>query len=143
MTLTITQIIHARSMFVISPADGDIAPDRIEILTALAANRLTRMLSGRSLLTDEITELTALVVMDMLQNEHGKGTIISEAVTDNNWRVNIKTSSQWMDEALAMIAEHDAMASTTDLNFAGVYRHDAHCEHHRRHYNGFSGPMYD
>lgn len=134
MTLTVTQIIHARSMFIISPEDGDIDPSRIEILSILATNRLTKMIGGRPLTADEITELTALFVMDMLQNEHGKGTIISEAVTDNNWRVNIKTSSQWMDEALAWIAEYDAMVSTTSLNFGGVYRDDAHCGHHRRHY---------
>ena len=134
MTLTVTQIIHARSMFIISPDDGDIDPSRIEILSILATNRLTKMIGGRPLTTDEITELTALFVMDMLQNEHGKGTIISEAVTDNNWRVNIKTSSQWMDEALAWLAEYDAMVSTTSLIFGGVYRDDAHCEHHRRRY---------
>lgn len=141
MTLTVTQIIHARSLFIISPEDGDIDPSRIEILTTLATNRLTKMIGGRLFTADEITELTSLIVMDMLQNEHGKGTIISEAVTDNNWRVNIKTSSQWMDEALAMVAEYDAMiaehavtVSTTSLNFDGVYRNDAHCMQHRRHF---------
>lgn len=135
MTPTITQIIHARSsIFVIGPEDGDIDPGRIEILTTLATNRLTKMIGGRSLSTDEITELTALVVMDMLQNEHGKGTVISESITDNSWRVNIKTSSPWMDEVLVIIAEYDAKVSTTSLVFGGVYRDDAHCAHHRRHY---------
>lgn len=129
MTLTITQIIHARSsIFLISPDDGDIDPGRIEILTTLATNRLTKLIGGRSFSTDEITELTALVVMDMLQNEHGKGTVISESVIDNSWRVNIKTSSPWMDEVLAAIAEYDNHINNTSdgTSTDGVLRDDSY-----------------
>lgn len=129
MTLSITQVMHAISRFTVGP-DGDVNSERLDILTILATNRLNTIIGSRSFSADELTELTALIICDMLQNEHGKGTVTQEAVTDSSYQVNIKTSSRWMDEVYTKCAEYDnnnQMNSTSDYASAdGVLRDDSY-----------------
>lgn len=129
MTLSITQVMHAISRFTVGP-DGDVNSERLDILTVLATNRLNKIIGSRSFSSDELTELTTLIICDMLQNEHGKGTVMQEAVADNSYRVNIKTSSQWMDEVYTKFAEYDngnQTNGTSDYASAdGVLRDDSY-----------------
>jgi hypothetical protein len=132
MTLTVQQYIHARSTFRIGP-EGDKTSSELAVLESSASRRLSNIVGGRTFSTDETTEMRALLVLDMLQNEHGKGVITSENVTDSSWKSEIKTSSAWMDEIYSRIAEYDSnIGVVTDLteeaDIDGVLRDDHYIE---------------
>jgi hypothetical protein len=118
------QIIHARSKFRIG-IDGDKSNSDFAVLESSAISRLNRIIGTRAFSADEKTEMTALIVLDMLQNEHGKGTIISETITEDSWKSKVNSSSQWMDELYTKIAEYDAPVPTTFSKWEGVTRSDS------------------
>jgi hypothetical protein len=126
MTLTVTQVINIRSRFKVG-AETDIPPEDVAVLEVMAGNRLDNIIGGRAFKPDEITEMTALIILDYLQNKPGHGAIVQETVTDNTWKnKGIATSSQWLDEVYAKVAEYDAREGVTSHTSGACHTQDEH-----------------
>jgi hypothetical protein len=124
--VTVIDIIHARSKFRIGPDSScDRTLSEFTTLETLATLRLSKIAGSRTFSANETAEMKALIVLDMLQNEHGKGTIIQESMKDDSWKSNVKTSSQWMDELYQRISEYDQdIGFVLELDTSGVLRDD-------------------
>jgi len=109
-------------------ATDDITDAQLAILKTNAEARLDRIIGSRTFSTGEYEELTAFIVCDILENRHGKGTIISESVKDSSWKAQVKTSSAWLDRVYATLSEYDSEhAEISDLSaLDGVRRTDSY-----------------
>lgn len=128
MVLTVSQVIELRSVYVVD-LYGDITTDELEALQIMAVNRLNTIIGIRSFNADELTEMTALIILDYLQNRPGHGATVSETVTDSTWRnKGITTSSQWLDEVYMKIMEYDNNQNTSAGCSGVAYRDDTHID---------------
>jgi hypothetical protein len=126
MTLTITQVILSRSDFRVG-INGTVSPEKLDALTIMATNRLNNLIGSRVFLADQLTELKGLLICDMLKNTSGKGVIVSETIKENSWRANVRSSSYYMDEVLAIIRDYDKKTNT-DITTDAVSRSDTYID---------------
>jgi len=112
-------------------ATDDITDAQLATLKTNTEARLDRIIGSRAFSTGEYEELTAFIVCDILENRHGKGTIISESVKDSSWKSQVKTSSSWLDRVYAVLAEYDSehteisdLSAVADID--GVRRTDSY-----------------
>jgi hypothetical protein len=123
MALTITQVILARSDYKLESLG--IGLDRLESLETMATNRLNNLIGSRTFTADQLTEMKGLLICDMLKNKPGKGVIVQESVKENSWRANVRTSSYYMDEVLAIIRDYDKKVNV-DITIDEVHRSDSY-----------------
>lgn len=126
MTLTLPDAIGTESFFEVSVGiQGDITTDQLSLLQSSVSDAVNEFIGVRILPTDLITRITALFILDIKQNSHGKGTIIQEAVKDNSWRASIKSSSMWMDRATSLLHNFDSSNVSKSINTDAVSRDDS------------------
>jgi hypothetical protein len=121
MALTITQVILSRSNFSLS----NIGLEELESLETMATNRLNNLIGSRTFSVDQLTEMKGLLICDMLKNKPGKGVIVQESVKESSWRANVRTSSYYMDEVLAIIRDYDKKVNL-DITTDAVHRLDSY-----------------
>jgi len=130
--MTLADIIELYSQYRVGSAEtDDITDAQLSTLKTNAEARLARIISSRTFSAGELEELTAFLVCDVLENRHGKGTIVSESVKDASWKSQVKTSSSWLDRVYAVLSEYDAEhGEITDISAAadvgGVRRTDSY-----------------
>lgn len=91
----------------------------LESSTAGTVNRLnTPGFSG-----DELLLFKTYIILDLLTG--GTGQIVEKTIKDASWKLqSSKSSSGWMDKALAMIA-YSKNGIAISISFTGVERSDA------------------
>jgi hypothetical protein len=124
MVLTIKQVILSRSEFNVG-VDGTITQERLDVLEVMATNRLNNLIGSRTFSGDQLIEMKGLLVCDMLKNKSGKGVIVQESVKENSWRANVRSSSYYMDEVLAIIRDSDKKVNT-EITTTAVHRSDSY-----------------
>ena len=129
MTLTLADAIYVESFFKVTVGSpGTITTEQLTLLQSEVAESVTNFAGGRNLSEDLKTRITALFILDLKQNGHGKGTIIKETVTDSSWQTNIKSSSSWMDRAISLRDEFDVANSAKNISTSPVIRIDSHID---------------
>lgn len=121
--LTIAKAIELRSEYIIGV---DIKESDLPYYVKMAGNKLNSIIGNRAFSADQLTELKALMICDIVKNKPGKGTIIQESVTDSSWKSNVKTSSYFMDEILTIVTDFDNDISEVAINIDPVRRSDSH-----------------
>ena len=123
--MTLADIIELYSEYQVGTG-GDLTDAQLVTLQTNAEARLNRLIGSRSFSDAEYEEMTAYVVLDILENKPGKGTVTEEKIKDYSWKAKVTTSSYWLDQVFAKISEYD-IAISSDIDIGdGVIRYDAY-----------------
>jgi len=129
MTLSLADAIQVESFFKVTVGSpGTISTEQLTLLQSGVSESVTNFVGGRDVSDDLKTRITALFILDLKQNSHGKGTIIKESVTDSSWQSSIKSSSSWMDRAIGYRDEFDAANAAKNISIDPVIRIDSHID---------------
>lgn len=126
MTLSLSDAIEIESFFKVTVgSSGTITTEQLFLLQSGVTDAVNNFIGNRSLPDDLKTSITALFILDKYQNKHGKGPIIREAVKENSWQVNIKSSSVWMDRAVEYLRDFDTNTVAKNISTDPVIRIDS------------------
>jgi hypothetical protein len=111
--------ILSRGKVTVGP-EGTISSEDLDILLGMLQPEIDRMNPGFT--GSELSRFSALFVLDSLSTQ--SGNIIEKQVNDTRWKVApAKSSSQWMDKILLMIASFHS--TTYSVIPTGVARCDS------------------
>lgn len=116
MILTLQQVFNAVTEYTAGPG-CEISTDELAIYKEIVTDELNRLNPGFS--GNALLRLEAYLIADLIECKDPDTEIQSEQIGDHRWTfAQSKTSSRWMDKALAMIPNYKP-------EFGGVERSDS------------------
>jgi hypothetical protein len=125
MSFTVADVIMLNSPYSVGMSNCDFTPDSLEKLEEMVQDRVTNIISGRTVTDAQKTFITGFTICDLYRNKPGKGTLLSSSIKDDSWRVKITSSSYFMDQIKAVLTDFDSFTASNKVSLDGVRRDDA------------------